>query len=240
LAHPFNPKALRLVRYLNGETDIAYGSDEMLFEILHHDFYGIPPIEIAKLTVEVNRRRYNNEDCSIRKLLYDRAQAPAKDLFDAGFNPAMKSMSGVIESLIAGVPNLTLQQLFEQLINKTGILDHVMKSESKIALLKLLTAFFDFIKDESARDPLLSLKQFIAVTDLMEKENIPLPLTQVTGNEQGVNLLTAHDSKGLEFDNIFFAGLNASAWGKNENPEAVTNYPIPCSFHRLQVPTRKN
>jgi len=218
LAHPFIRKVLLLMRYLNAEHDIPYGGDEMLFEILHHDFYGIPPIEIAKLTVEVNRRRYNNEDCSIRKLLYDRAQAPAKDLFDAGFNPAMKSMSGVIESLIAGVPNLTLQQLFEQLINKTGILDHVMKSESKIALLKLLTAFFDFIKDESARDPLLSLKQFIAVTDLMEKENIPLPLTQVTGNEQGVNLLTAHGSKGLEFEYIFFAGLNASSWEKKRKP----------------------
>lgn len=218
LVHPFIRKILMLLRYLNAEHDIPYGGDEMLFEILHHDFYGIPAIEIAKLNVEVNQRRYGNEATSIRKLLYERAQAPAKDLFDAGINPAMKRMSGVIESLISGVPNLTLQQLFEQTINEARILDHVMKNESKISLLKLLTALFDFIKDESGRDPLLSLKQFIALTDLMEKENIALPLAQVTGNEQGVNLLTAHGSKGLEFEYIFFAGLNAAAWEKKRKP----------------------
>jgi len=218
LVHPFIRKILLLLRYLNAEHDIPYGGDEMLFEILHHDFYGIPPMEIARLTVEVNQRRYSQEATSIRKLMYDRSQAPAKDLFDAGIHPAMKRLSGVIESLVSGVSNLTLQQLFEQLINEAGILDHVMKSEAKISLLKLLTAFFDFIKDESGRDPLLSLKQFIALTDLMEKENIALPLTQVTGNEQGVNLLTAHGSKGLEFEYIFFAGLNASSWEKKRKP----------------------
>ena len=43
-----------MLRYLDAEHDIPYGGDEMLFEILHFDFYKIPPIEIAKLTVEIN------------------------------------------------------------------------------------------------------------------------------------------------------------------------------------------
>ena len=57
LEHPFAKKIIQFLRYLNAEHDIPYGGDEMLFEILHYDFYNIPPIEIAKLTVEVNQKK---------------------------------------------------------------------------------------------------------------------------------------------------------------------------------------
>ena len=62
-------KIVQILRYLNAEHDIPYGGDEMLFEILHFDFYKIPPIEIAKLTVETNTLKYKGEQTSIRKLI---------------------------------------------------------------------------------------------------------------------------------------------------------------------------
>ncbi|HEX2845752.1 MAG TPA: ATP-dependent helicase, partial [Chitinophagaceae bacterium] len=43
-------KIILLLRYLAAEHDIPYGGDEMLFEILHFDWFGIPPIEVAKLS----------------------------------------------------------------------------------------------------------------------------------------------------------------------------------------------
>ena len=52
---------------------------EILFEILHYDFYAIPSIEIAKITVEVNSKNYSGEKTSIRSMLADKANAPAKD-----------------------------------------------------------------------------------------------------------------------------------------------------------------
>ncbi|MBI3882856.1 MAG: ATP-dependent helicase, partial [Sphingobacteriales bacterium] len=58
LDNPFAKKLIQLLRYLAAEHDIPYGGDEMLFEILHYDFYTIPAIEIAKITVEVNSKRY--------------------------------------------------------------------------------------------------------------------------------------------------------------------------------------
>ena len=103
LEHPFTRKIIQLLRYLNAEHDIPYGGDEMLFEILHYDFYNIPPIEIAKLTVEVNKLKYNGELTSIRKLLSDKANTPAKNLFDTGIHEGLKNFSRMIEKLIADV-----------------------------------------------------------------------------------------------------------------------------------------
>jgi DNA helicase-2/ATP-dependent DNA helicase PcrA len=52
----------------------------------------------------------------------------------------------------------------------------------------------------------------------MAKESISLPLIQVSGNDKGVNLLTAHGSKGLEFEYVFIVGANAAFWEKKRKP----------------------
>ena len=218
LEHPFTKKIIQLLRYLNAELDIPYGGDEMLFEILHYDLYRIPPIEIAKLTVEVNQKKYNDERCSIRKLLSDKTNTPAKDLFDTGIHPGLKDISGILEKLIGDVHNITLQQLFENIINNAGVLPYIMKSEEKISLMQLLSTFFDFIKEETSRNPSLSLEKLVGIIDLMQKEGLPLSMAQVSGSDKGVNLLTVHGSKGMEFEYVFFAGANASFWEKKRKP----------------------
>ena len=213
----FIRKIISILRYLAAEHDIPYGGDEILFEILHYDFYKIPAIEIAKLTVEANAKNYSNQHCSIRSLLCEKSNAFAKDLFDVGIHPALKSFCKMIEKLITEVSNVTLQSLFEKIISEAGVLSYIMKSDDKIRLLQLLTAFFDFIKDATARNPSLDLQGLIDVIDLMEKENIPLPLIEFSGNSLGVNLLTAHGSKGLEYEYVFITGMNAHLWEKKQN-----------------------
>jgi len=218
LYDPFVNKLVQLLRYLNAEHDTPYGGDEILFEILHYDFYAIPSIEIAKITVEVNSKNYSGEKTSIRSMLADKANAPAKNLFDTGLHPGLKNISGILEQLIADVPNVTLQQLFENIIQNAAVLPYIMQHPQKIALMHLLTAFFDFIKNETARSHDLNLEGFIKIIDLMEQEDVALPMQKTTGNNKAVNLLTAHGSKGLEFEHVFFAGVNASFWEKKKKP----------------------
>lgn len=225
LQDPFAKKILQILRYLAAEHDIPYGGDELLFEIMHFDFYTIPPIEIAKLTVAVNEKKHSGQSTSIRKLLYDKANAVAKDLFDMGINPAMKGFSKRIEQLIADVSNCTLQKLFENIITNAGVLNYIMKNDEKIRLLQILTALFDFIKEETSRNPSLDIQGLVGVFELMYNEKIPLPLMQVSGSDKGVNLLTAHSSKGLEFEYVFITGVNAYLWEKK--PKRSNGYKLP-------------
>ena len=225
LAHPFIKKIVQLMRYLNAEHDTPYGGDEMLFEILHYDFYRIPPIEIAKITVAVNQKKYNDEAISIRKLLSDKANTPAKNLFDTGLDQGLKNCSHIFEQLIGNTSNITLQQLFSRVVSQAGVLSYIIKNDDKIGLMQLLTALFDFIKEETSRDSLLDLKKLIGIIDLMEKEDLVLPMMQVSGSANGVNLLTAHGSKGLEFEYVFIAGVNASFWEKKRKPSGGYRLP---------------
>ena len=215
---PEAQKIILILKYLASERFIPYSGDEMLFELLHFNWFGIPPIEIAKLTMEVADKRYGEHATSIRRLLNEKAAAPAKDLFSTGMHEGLKKVSRLIEKLIAIVPNTTLQQLFETIIREAGLLAHIMQSNDKHWQLQILTGLFDFIKDETHRNPFLSLQQLVDLIELMEKEGIKLPLVQVSGSDQGINLMTAHGSKGLEFEYVFIAGCNASSWEKKRKP----------------------
>ena len=215
---PLVQKITLLLRYLASEHDVAYSGDEMLFEILHFNWFGIPPVEVAKLSMEVAEKKYSDGKISMRQLLVEKSNTPAKDLFSTGIHPGLKAASTAIEELIADVPNITLRNLFENIIRKAGVLKHIMNSTDKHWQLQVLSGFFDFVKDETHRTPLLNLQQLVNLIDLMEKEEITLPLVQVSGSDKGVNLMTAHGSKGLEFEHVFFAGCNASFWEKKRKP----------------------
>jgi DNA helicase-2/ATP-dependent DNA helicase PcrA len=222
---PFAQKVILLLRYLAAEHDAPYGGDEMLFEILHFDFFSIPPIEIAKLSVEVAERQFSDQKTSIRRLLSEKASRPARDLFDTGLPEGMKKASRALEKLIGDASNVTLQTLFENCIRDTGVLAYIMQSPEKIWLMQIITALFDFIKEESRRDPDLNLERLVQMIDLMKDNGISLPLIQVAGSDKAVNLLTAHGSKGLEFEYVFFAGCNAATWEKKRKPGGGYRYP---------------
>jgi DNA helicase-2/ATP-dependent DNA helicase PcrA len=222
---PFAKKLIQILRYIAAEHDTPYGGDEMLFEILHFDFYKIAPIEIAKLSVEVAGKQFSENKTSLRRLLYEKSNAVPKDLFDTGIPESLKTASKSLEQLIADASNITLQQLFENIISKGGVLNYIMQSPEKIWLLQVLTALFDFIKDETRRNPDLDIKKITALITLMEANEISIPLIQIAGNDKGVNLLTVHGSKGLEFEYVFFAGCNASSWEKKRKPGGGYKFP---------------
>ncbi|HMG67759.1 MAG TPA: ATP-dependent helicase, partial [Chitinophagaceae bacterium] len=73
---PLAQKIILLFRYLDAEHDIPYSGDEMLFEILHFDWFHIPSIEIAKLTIEASNKKYEDNTASLRRLLHEKATAP--------------------------------------------------------------------------------------------------------------------------------------------------------------------
>lgn len=215
---PLAQKIVLYFKYLAAEHYIPYSGDEMLFELLHSEWFHISPIDIAKLTIETSQKKYDDNTASLRRMLHDKANEPPKDLFSTGLPATLKQASVIFEKLIAKAPNVTLQQLFENIIRETGILNYIMQQPDKHWQLQIVSGLFEFIQDETHRSPYLSLQDLVNLIELMEKEEISLPLVQVSGSDKGVNLMTAHGSKGLEFEYVFFAGCNAAFWEKKRKP----------------------
>jgi DNA helicase-2/ATP-dependent DNA helicase PcrA len=216
LTEPFGEKITNILRYLAAEMDTPYSGDDKLFEMMHYDFFEIPPIEIAKASIAVSTENYsaNNRGkpkTSLRQYISD-MKMPQAGLFDAPQNPAMKYLMRYIDDLLKISVSSTLQEFFQQVINKMGILKYIMQQPDKGKYMQMLTNFFDFLKEESRKNPEIKLTELITLIDLMKKNNIRLDLHQLIYSDNGVNFLTAHGSKGLEFEHVFMIGCNKKIW----------------------------
>jgi len=217
---------ITLLDYLNCELDQSYEGGHLLFEILHFKFWNISPITIAQLTFEANQLKYTDKSNSFRKVLVDKTQEVQADLFSQGGLTEVAKAIKVLEHLIGEVNNVTLLNLIEQVLQKTGIIQGVLKSDNKAFELEMITKFFDFIKEETHRHPSLDLKTLVEMLHLMQREGIRLPLPITTGGATGVHLLTTHGSKGLEFEYVFVAGTNAHLWEKKRASNSI-GYTLP-------------
>jgi DNA helicase-2/ATP-dependent DNA helicase PcrA len=216
LSLPLIKKIILFFEYLDAEMDMPFSGDEMLFEILHFDWFDIQPLEIAKLSIENNERLYKKEGTGFRRLIEEKTNKIAGSLFEKNISDELAKTGIIIENIISSIHNITLQQLLENIIRDTGLLGVIMRSQDHHWQLQVITAFFDFMKNETKKDHTLDLRKFVRVIKMMNAEDIKLPIVQVGGNEKGVNLLTAHGSKGLEYEHVFFAGCNASYWERKK------------------------
>ncbi|HYH57143.1 MAG TPA: PD-(D/E)XK nuclease family protein, partial [Anseongella sp.] len=178
----------------------------------------IPPIEAARITVAVNRHNSSGaEKTSIRRYISDLSSGQQSLFGDAGRREIAR-LSRDIEYWIKAAANLTLQNLFEKVVLRGGILGYVLRSPDKNLLLQILSALFNFLKEESRRSPDMDLPGFISKIDLLEENGLALEVSQVIFNEQGVNFLTCHGSKGLEFEHVFLVGCNRHLWEGKRKP----------------------
>lgn len=230
----FGEKIVNILRYLSSEMDSPYSGDELLFEILHYDFFDIPPIEIAKASVEVSKENYitankNLPKTSLRRYISELKVSTQQGLFDKNPLQNMKFLMGNIDYLLAASVSTTIQQFFQQVIAKMGILKYIMEQPDKGYHMEVLTNFYDFLKDESRKKIDLTLAEFIKAVELMKSKNIRLSLNQVIFTEEGLNFLTAHGSKGLEFEHVFLLGCTKGIWdgkGRNDSfsfPDTLTH-----------------
>ena len=187
-------------------------------------WWDIPAIEIAKATVQVAELRYK-QGTSLRQYLAEKADAPPADLFSVAQPTSINDAIKVLEGLIKAVSNTNLQGIVEKVIREGGFLSHIMNAPDRPWLMQLLTGFFDHVKGETRRQPQLELEEFMGRIELMKREGLVLPLVQVAGNDKGVNLMTAHGSKGLEFDYVFFTGCASSCWEKKRKPFSGFSFP---------------
>ncbi|MGE5520283.1 MAG: ATP-dependent helicase [Candidatus Dadabacteria bacterium] len=216
---------LLLMNYLRSEHDIPYSGDEMLFEILHFQWLEIPAIEIAKAAMQVSDIRYKGTNISLRQWLCEEAKREKTELFGSPLHPKLKEAVNIIEYLLGIVPNETLLTLLEKVVREAGFLSFIMRQEDIVWQMQLLSGFYDHVKDECRRHPVISLEEFMTRIELMQKEGLVLPLVQVSGNEKGVNLMTVHGSKGLEFEYVFFLGCTTSFWEKKRKPGGGFSFP---------------
>ncbi|MEX0811745.1 MAG: ATP-dependent DNA helicase [Chitinophagales bacterium] len=219
----FIKKVLDILEYISEEIRVPFSRGDMLFKILHFDFFGLNPLEIAEQVAE-NRTNYKK---SLRKVLADLPASKAPDLFSAPIRSEerLKQTAAMLEGFIRDSQNLTLQSLFEKIISKGGILKYVVQSPYKFDLMQELSTLFEFIKELTLRDSKAHLPELFDTIRKLQDNKIALSVQKIQQSESGINLLTCHASKGLEFKYVYMIGVHSSNWEKKRGGNQNFSFP---------------
>ncbi len=213
---------LEFLKYLQKEYDAPNSGEHQLYKVLHFSFFNIKIRDISTLTAymsRVNSERRKREDIPLhwREVLRDRKLLNALELEDA---EAMWRFEEVLTRLLADYVNFPLPIVLERFINHSGLLRQMTEAEDKAWQTKLVFTLFDFVRLEAQKSPDFDLRQLFALLRRMRENQIALGVLQVSGTEGGgVNLVTAHSSKGLEFEYVFMIDC-----GENWEPKSRSRY----------------
>ena len=102
-----------------------------------------------------------------------------------------------------------------KIIKESGLVDSVLKSSDSVNLMKTLDAFIVQIASSLAGKSDSRLNNILDYIRLRDEHEIKSKGISI-GNHQSVHFMTAHSSKGLEFDYVFVCGLTENSWGESE------------------------
>lgn len=172
------------------------------------------PADSLSLLRIINVPRRGIGDATLARL-QAHAAANSMSLFDVVSNAAqveglsirfvskLDELAAIIFDLMNQADNIPVEQLIEQVLNKTGYLEelrneHTVQAQSRIDnLMELMSVGQEFAKTEEENNLENFLGHVALVSDIDDAEL----------GEEAITLMTLHSSKGLEFPVVFLAGM---------------------------------
>ena len=236
LEMPSVQQLISVLEYISKETEKSYTADHKLFEILHFKYFEITPREIAKISIRLdedrrrvfshNRTKAEEEPRKYEKKWRD-VLADKKWLEENGIGEVeeIQRFAGHIESWIKVASNHTIQVLLERILTDSTMLDDILSGPNSTFMLQVVNTFFEFLKAEMTIKPKLKLKEFIAIIDKMENNSLPISFERIVHANDGVNFITAHSAKGLEFEKVYMIRCEQDNWVDKQNYNYQFRYP---------------
>lgn len=122
--------------------------------------------------------------------------------------------------------NSDLLIFFELIMRESGFLKHVLTSRESVDKLTKLDKLLSQMRELTVSHKNYRLADFINYLAVLEKHNITVRMRGKALSEKAVHLLTAHKSKGLEFDYVYIVNLVDGHWG---NKREMRKFKLPIS-----------
>ncbi len=212
---------LNILEFVCNEYTDPYSQDQLLYKILHAPFIPVDSETISKLAWYIQLKRVDlmSDSLKVSKLSLLNCLSDELELTNAGINDqqALLNVAQTIHQLKEQVLDLTPQMALEKILVDFNILSFIIGSLDKVYYLQLVNSFFEFLKSESQKNPLLDLPAFLILIKDYIDNGIQLPLTQFIGTRKGVVLSTIYKAKGLEYDHVFMINNSADFWKSSKD-----------------------
>lgn len=196
-----------LLQYLRQEQERPFSGDHLLFKLLHFRCFGLAPLDLARLSL-------SRTDLPFEEQPQWRIWLRESERWPAGLQEAegIRRVARWLESLQGRLQELSLPALVETVLAESGLLDRAARAPDRVWQLQVCRTFTDFVQAEVSRRPRLTLAELLDNLEQMDDNRLRLDLRKDMELREGVQLVTAHSAKGLEFDEVFLLDAAEAYW----------------------------
>lgn len=194
----------QLVTYLRLCTHI--GDKEYLAHALHFPWTGIDPHDAYKAILQADKKRlpYIDIISSPEHLRDAKVRAPA----------ALLSFADTLHGLARAAQEESARDFFDRVLHESGLLAYVLARHDAVQTLNSLRGIAATLDTLSATATLYSGRDFVRDLGLYEAYGIEIePDTIPKERMNAVHLVTAHGSKGLEYEHVYIIHARDGKWG---------------------------
>jgi len=213
-------KLIRIMRAVE-----HYGNDAILVEALHADTLGIAPLDVYKLSVYARRAKMG-----IYAFLQVVGEGKSPEFPGEAVQKSCAALFLNLSNWKRAIENRSAAEAFESIVRESGFLAAILNHPSATEKLAKLHALFDLLKSFVERKRDYTLKDFFLYLDLMEEHDVAIKSTETVRLPGRVRLMTAHRSKGLEFEYVFIMNAVDRKWGSRFHRE---NIKLPKQIYRV-------
>lgn len=204
LHQPLIQNLRQMLEYFAAEFQRPTSGAYLLFQIMHFAFIGLHPDDLSAISQEQAR-----QTGTWRDLLADPQAWKKLGLKDEA---ALQRFVDFHHHMIRHYNSLSAPAFVEQLMNRSGLLAHALDQSNKTWLVQVLRSFLDFVRREAARTPRLTVGGLLDLLRSMDANRLPIAASESVYAQDGVQLLTAHSAKGLEFRQVFLLDVTQKPW----------------------------
>ncbi len=189
------------------KTVINLGNDELFVQMLHLDFLNIDELAIYKtVSTASGQRKKVLEFIQDRERLIELiGRAESEKIFTVLDN--LKQWRKIGE-------NSNLVDFLEVILTQSGFLGSILEDIESIDTIDKVNSFFDSIKNIVLSHPMYRLTDLVKYINALELKKISIKKLRSNKEHSGsIHLMTAHKSKGLEFDYVYIIGTYDGHWG---------------------------
>jgi DNA helicase-2/ATP-dependent DNA helicase PcrA len=189
------------------------GEDQYLTPLLHMDFFGIPPLDIFKLIKFSRKNRI-----SLFEILNDPVKHEALILEDG---EAMKKLYQDLCKWMKQSKNDSLENLYITILQQSGMLKKVLESPKSLEKMDHLATLYSEIRNYTLRNSEATIEGFLNYVQLLKDHQLLIKKPIKNPLQKSIRLMTAHRSKGLEFEYVYIINVYEGHWGNKRSSRLI-------------------
>ena len=198
LQHPITQAIDALIRAV-----VRVDDERALFDVLHAGYWNIDAGDLARVFAG------RTHTWPLAKIIGDVARLRELKVADAApFLRVAEVLSGARSQEVTQAPHYVI----EYLMTESGFLAHAIKTDPGEGV-RVLRRIYDDIEGMVVRDHTATLSAVATQLEYRRTHGLALTAPFIGSDTNAVRVMTAHKSKGLEFDTVIIPHVNDSAWG---------------------------